>query len=118
MPTRVGGERTTQMKLLTQAILKKLPALYSQEDKTASDITIPVKFFGGGACTWYATEYDPEERIFFGFVTLGDPQNAELGTFSLDELKDIRFPPFGLPIERDLHWDTATTLKTVMDRRY
>lgn len=106
------------MKLLTQAILKKLPALYSQEDKPASEITIPVKFFGGGACTWYATEYDPESRIFFGFVTLGDPQNAELGTFALDELKAVRFPPFGLSIERDLHWDTKTTLQTVIDRRY
>lgn len=106
------------MKLLTKAILKKLPALYSNEDKPAAEVTIPLKFFGGGACTWYVTEYDPESRTFFGFVTLGDPQGAELGSFSLDELEGLRFPPFGLPIERDLYWDTKTTLKTVMDRGY
>ena len=106
------------MKLLTKAILKKLPPLYSQIEKPAAEITIPVKFFGGSACTWYATEYDPEEEIFFGFVTLGDPVNAELGTFSLAELKAARFRPFNLGIERDRHWDTTTTLQTVMDRRY
>ena len=114
----VEGERTPTMKLLTKEILKKLPALYTNEDKPAAEVTIPVKFFGGGACTWYATEYDPEQRMFFGFVTLGDPQNAELGYFSLDELESIRFPPFRLPVERDRHWDTKTTLQTVMDRRY
>jgi hypothetical protein len=106
------------MKLLTKEILKKLPPLRSQEDKASGEVTIPLKYFGGGACTWYATEYDPDERMFFGFVTLGDPQNAELGYFSLDELKGLRFPPFGLPIERDLHWDTSTTLQTVMERGY
>ena len=55
--------------------------------------------------------------MFFGWATLGDPQNAELGYFSLDELESVR-GRFGLKIERDLHWDDTTTLKTVMDRGY
>ena len=40
------------------------------------------------------------ERIFFGYV---DGLDRELGYFSLDELESIT-RPFGLGIERDLHF--------------
>ena len=104
------------MKLLTKTIEKSLPAMRSQESKPANEVRIRAKFFNPiGAGTWYATEYDPDERLFFGFVTLGDPQNAELGYFSLDELASVQLR-FGLGIERDIHWDDTTTLQTVMDR--
>lgn len=47
--------------------------------------------------TWYACEFDPVERIFFGFVR---GMENEWGYFSLDELESVR-APLGLPIERD-----------------
>lgn len=50
--------------------------------------------------TWYASEYDPVERLCFG-VVLG--HERELGYFSIDELEAIRGPG-GLTIERDLYW--------------
>lgn len=50
--------------------------------------------------TWYASEYDPEERLFFG-VVIGHEREA--GYFSLDELRQVRGPG-GLQIERDLFW--------------
>lgn len=103
------------MKLLTQAILKKLPALYTNEDKPAAEVKIPVKFFNPmGAGTWYATEYDPEQRLAFGYAVIFAGE-GELGYFSLNELEAVRLP-FGLKIERDLHWDPNTTLKAVMDQ--
>jgi hypothetical protein len=103
------------MKLLTQEILKKLPALYMNEDKSAAKVTIPVKFFNPmGSGTWYATEYDPEEGRFFGYASIF-PGGGELGYFMLSELESVRLP-FGLKIERDLHWDPKTTLQTVMDQ--
>jgi hypothetical protein len=103
------------MKLLTPEIQAALPAPYSQESKAASEVTVPVKFFNPcGAATWYATEYDPEARVFFGYALLF-PGEGELGYFSLDELEAVRLP-FGLKIERDLHWDTETTLQAVMDQ--
>jgi len=103
------------MKLLTQEILKKLPALYSNEDKPAAEVTIPVKFFNPcGAGTWYATEYDPETGRFFGYATIF-PGEGELGYFMLSELESVRLP-FGLKIERDCWWDAKTTLQTVMDQ--
>lgn len=99
-------------KLLTKEIEKKLPALYSQDGKDPSKVRVIVKFFNPcGAGTWYATEYDPEQRLFFGYAKITD---GELGTFSLDELASFR-GRFGLPIERDLYWDDKTTLQQVMD---
>ena len=83
---------------------------------TRYQFNVIVKFFnptGGGR--WYAAEYDPVDRIFFGYANLGDPEMAELGTFSLDELQDFR-GKFGLGIERDLHFKEKT-LKEVMDAR-
>jgi len=91
-------------KLLTQEILRKLPALGAMDGSFPSTVPIVVKFFNPcGAATWYAIEYDPESREFFGYVDLGDPMCAELGYFSLDELESIRLP-MGLKIERDAHF--------------
>ena len=61
-----------------------------------------VKFFGGAACTWLISEMD-EDEIMFGLCDLGFG-TPELGSVSYAELKDIEFPPFGLGVERDMHW--------------
>lgn len=91
------------MKLMTKALEKKMPKLYETE-KSEEKIAI-VKFFNPcGAGTWYGIEYDPEERLFFGYVDLGNPDFAEYGYFSLDELESIKLP-FGLKIERDLYFE-------------
>lgn len=88
------------MKLLTKAIEKNLPNLYSQ-DGLGMDAVAQVKFFTPDSTwTWFATEYDPRERKFFGLV---QGLEEELGYFSLDELEETR-GPMGLPIERDLRF--------------
>ena len=89
------------MKLLTKEILKKLPKLYATEDVAPADKVAVVKFFTPWTSwTWYAVEFDGEDQ-FFGFV---DGQEKEWGYFSLAELESIK-GPFGLKIERDLHFD-------------
>ncbi len=61
-----------------------------------------VKLFSpSGSWTWFISEYDPKTRLAYGLV-IG--HERELGSFSMVELVDLRVPPFGLPIERDLHW--------------
>ena len=88
------------MKLLTQEIKGKLPGLYTQEKKGRQAIA-QVKFFTPWTSwTWYATEYNPEERLFFGMV---DGLERELGYFSLDELEGLQ-GPWGLRIERDRYF--------------
>lgn len=86
------------MKLLTKAVLKSLPPLYSQEK--VEDPIVRVKFFDPtGSWTWYATEFDGVDT-FFGLV---DGHEEELGYFSLAELQAVR-GRFSLGIERDMHW--------------
>lgn len=60
--------------------------------------------------TWYATEYDPQERLFFGLVV---GLEEELGYFSLDELEAAR-NRMGLPLERDRWWNSDTPLSAVL----
>jgi len=90
------------MKLMTKTLEERFAQVGSQEG--AADPIIVAKFFnpcGGG--TWYATEYDPETRIFFGYVSIFGDHNDEWGSFSLDELEAYR-GPFGIGIERDLYF--------------
>ncbi len=60
-----------------------------------------------GAGTWYATEYDPNTREFFGYVSIFGDWNDEWGYFSLKGLEEAR-GPLGPPIERDLHFEPKT----------
>jgi hypothetical protein len=105
------------MKLLTQEILKKLPLIYANEEKDFADVKVITKFFfPAGAATWYVTEYDPIEKLFFGFANLGDDAMAELGYFSLEELEGVRHPKFpDLRVERDKFWNSNTSLADVME---
>ena len=92
------------MKLLTKENLKNLPALGST-DGQGDQAIVQVKFFTPWTnWTWYATEYDPETRVFFGLV---DGFEKEVGYFSLDELESIN-GPFGLKIERDRGFQGVT----------
>lgn len=89
-----------RQELLTPEIRETLPKLYEQEN-AGGDAIVHVKFFTPwSSWTWYVTEYDPIEQIFFGLV---EGLDVELGYFSLDELLSVRGPA-GLYIERDIHW--------------
>ena len=93
------------MKLLTAEIIRKLEKhpFGSQEGKL-DDAEVLVKFFGGGAATWLVTEGEQQEDgdwEFFGKVTLG--YEWEWGYFRLSELEKMKFPPFGLGVERDMY---------------
>lgn len=103
------------MKLFTKEILSKLPAIGSTSEMEAENIKVPLKLFGGAASSWYITEYDPKTKEAYGFVNLGDPMMAEEGYISIAEVEAIKFPPFGLSVERDMHFGYEHTLKEVID---
>ncbi len=89
------------MKLLTQELRRRLPALYSQEN--TKDPIVHAKFFTPDSnWTWFATEASEEEGDvrFFGYV-IGHEE--EWGYFILSELESAR-GPLGLPIERELYF--------------
>lgn len=89
------------MKLINKTLEARFKKIGSQE--TIKDPIVVAKFFNPtGAGTWYATEYDPKEKIFFGYVSIFGDWNDEWGYFSLEELENFN-GAFGLGIERDLH---------------
>ena len=104
------------MKLLTKEIEEKLIKNFKEnaEDGGGIDHKPVVKFFGGGDCTWLFTEYDPETRTYFGLCDLG-MRFPELGYVLRDELEAIRFPPYNLPVERDMHFKADKTLSGYAD---
>lgn len=94
-----------EMKLNLHKI-EKVPPLYSQEN--SDDPICYVKFFDPCSnWTWYGMEYDPNDKLFFGYV-IGFEK--ELGYFSLDELMGVK-NKLGLPLEMDLHFDPTPLSK-------
>jgi len=95
------------MKLLTKAIENSLPALYATENTPKTEKKVHAKFFSPYTnWTWYATEYDPETRTFFGLVNGLD---QEWGYFSLDELETVIHSMGGVPaVERDRFFTPIT----------
>ena len=90
------------MKLLTQELLKKFEKIGSQEE--VKDPIVVAKFFNPtGAGTWYTTEYNPKEKMFFGYVSIFNDDCDEWGYFSLTELESIK-GRFGLGIERYIYF--------------
>lgn len=103
------------MKLITKAIEKAFTKQGDTSQKEMKDIKIIMKLFGGGACTWYLYEKINEDT-YMAFVNLGDAQCAECGYVSMSEIMSIKFPPFRLGVERDMHFEPMSrTLKDVFD---
>ena len=103
----------TITKITSADLAGALPPMRAGADKAASEVKVPVKLFSPvGAATWWLTEYDPDEDRAFGYCDLGHGC-AELGYVSITELREVTLP-FGLCIERDIHWDPETTLEAVM----
>ena len=88
------------MKLITKTLEERFEKIGCQS-QTADPIIIAKFFDPCGSATWYASEYDAENRIAFGYVT--GLAFDEWGTFSITELESIK-RPFGLGIERDLYF--------------
>ena len=101
------------MELLPQSLIKRFTVVGRQEDVT--DPVIVAHFFNpAGAGDWYATEYDPESKLFFGHVSIFGDHNDEWGYFSLSELEAYT-GSFGLGIERDRFWQEKPASQVIRD---
>ena len=99
------------MTLITDEQLNLLPKFYDTEKLSNKETKVPLKFFVPIiGFRWYAVEYCPNDRIFFGFANLNDDQCAELGYFSLDELESLSSPR----VQIDSSWNPNTTLEEVI----
>ena len=99
------------MRLMTKELEKRFAEVGSQEK--VKDPVIIAKFFTPfGTGRWYATEYDPVNKMFFGYVSIFGGWDDEWGYFSLTELQSGK-RTFGTVIERDLYW-TEQKIKSVI----
>lgn len=69
----------------------EVPPLYATESVLLEDKRFVLHYFTSSA-DWWLVELDPEQWLGFGFVNLGDPQNAEWGYVSLVELGELYLP--------------------------
>ncbi len=91
------------MMLLTKKNRNDLPELYAQSE-LGNEAIAHVKFFTPDSnWTWYATEFDGDNK-FFGLV---EGFETELGYFLLSDLSTATGPG-GLKIERDRHFTPKT----------
>lgn len=86
------------------------------EGKPLADLPIYAHFFGSSQ-DWYVAAWDRDTGIAWGFVCLGNPQDAEWGSFYLPEVEAVLIPvrlmglsenPKGINlttvVERELDW--------------
>lgn len=90
------------MKLLTKAIINKMPKMYSTDKTPEADKVVVVKFFcPWNSWTWFVFEGELQDNGDWQFFGKIHGQDTVLGYFHLSELKSIT--GFGgLKIERDL----------------
>ena len=86
------------MKLLTKALLRRLPPL-GATDEEPDPLVLCKFFYADFHWTWFAIEFDGKD-VCYGFV---DGDFPELGYFSLSELRNTR-GKLGLPVERDRYF--------------
>ena len=98
------------MLLLTQDQRARLVA----NGQSRGDHVPVVKFFNPvGAATWLFSELDEDGDILFGLCDLGFGC-PEMGSASLAEIAAVTLP-FGLAIERDLHFEGRFPLTIYAD---
>lgn len=98
-------------KLLTKPIIRKLKLNWDKDYEHCRPVA---KLFGGGACTWLVMAMDEDDDTLLALCDLG-MGSPELGYVSLKDLQSLKFPPFGLPVERDIHWEASQSMKKYCD---
>jgi hypothetical protein len=81
--------------------IRTMPKTYEQ-DGLGDQAKVYLHYFRGG-CDWYITEKDSDpdgegQMQAFGYANLDDPENAELGYISIQELIENN-------VELDLYWN-------------
>lgn len=111
--TEEGRQEMSEPLTRLLATIAVMPKTYEQEN-LGEEAVVHLHYFTGG-CDWWITEKDIDtdgegQVQAFGYADLGDPQNAELGYISIDELCQQR------TMNVDLYW-TPITLRELKAKR-
>jgi hypothetical protein len=110
---RLLTKKHNSIKLITKELEQRF-AKVGEQNHTSNPIVIAKFFDPAGSATWYATEYDKETNICYGYVT--GLAYDEWGSFSITELEAIQ-RPFGLGIERDIHFEETQFNELLKNKR-
>nr|WKN34398.1 DUF2958 domain-containing protein [Tunicatimonas sp. TK19036] len=91
------------MELFTSEIIEKLINQYPLGGELDNQQVICKIFNPYGLGIWYCINMDPEDCDYIWCIA--DVYECEVGSVLRSELESIRVPPFGLPLERDLHFN-------------
>lgn len=97
------------MKLFTKEIDKKLFQQYPYGSDLAMQKVVAKIFNPYGRGTWYILNSDPEDPDYLWAIV--DLFGVEMGSVSRTELESIKVKPFGLGLERDLHFTPVNALE-------
>jgi len=100
------------MKLMTKQLKARFKKIGDQKDEH-DPIVVAVFFDPTGPCIWYATAYDPEKRVFYGYVSIPGFWDDGWGYFKLNQLESIR-GDFGLGIERDRYFKEQPSSQAII----
>ncbi|MBQ2955112.1 MAG: DUF2958 domain-containing protein [Clostridia bacterium] len=100
------------MKLLTAEVIRKLEKHpFGSQASKGDNAQVLVKFFGGSSYTFLVTEGQRMKNgdwHLYGKATTGF--DWEWGYAFLSEIENLKFPPFGLGVERDMYLDSHATV--------
>ena len=91
--------------LMTKELERTLPPLYAQEGKRGDAIVYAHYFTPRSNWDWYVLEYDPNDKLFFGYVC---GLENEYGYFSIAEFEELNHNKIAPVVERDLYWEPKT----------
>ena len=79
-----------------------MPRLYETFDVPFPEKLVHMHFLRENG-DWFAVEYDPEQRMFYGYIDVR-PDSPHWGYFGLDEVMDCWIPSLCSDPDLDLDW--------------
>jgi len=89
----------SQLSIMPRSIM---PRLYETLDVPFTDKLVQMHFLRENG-DWFAVEYDPEQRMFYGYIDVR-PDPPHWGYFGLNEVVDCWIPSLSSEPELDLDW--------------
>jgi hypothetical protein len=95
-------EAKEMIQALNMSQMVSLPKLYETQDMPFPERVVQMHFVRENG-EWFAVEYDPEERLFYGYIDVR-PGPPQWGYFGLDEIMDCWIPSLCPEADLDLDW--------------
>ena len=87
---------------LDKSLIVSLPGLHETLQVPLSETIVKIHFVRENG-EWFATEYDPDERRFFGYID-ERPGSPHWGFFELEGVSDCYIPSLCPNAEIDADW--------------